>query len=318
MATGREMTATGFRRTVSYLTWPILLVSAVVLTGLGIASGDGVFWFNFIYLGFAAAIGILERVMPHEQSWLKNDHQTFANLAHTVLNKGLVQVLVVVSGTVGLAALIEPETGVTAGLWPSAAPMIVQVILGLAIAELGLYWAHRLAHEVPLLWRFHAVHHSVTRLWFINTGRFHFVDTFWSILLSQPLLYLAGAPVAVFLWVSAVTAFIGMLTHCNVEMRFGPINYIFNTPGLHRWHHSMDIREGNKNYGENLMVWDMIFGTFFNPPRRPPAVIGIDGPMPADFLGQLATPFRRQAGEIKMPENVAAEKIARDHGRSEA
>ena len=50
-------------------------------------------------------------------------------------------------------------------------------------------------------------------------------------------------------------------------MRFGWLNFVFNTPGLHRWHHSMDLREGNKNYGENLVCWDLLFGTFANPER---------------------------------------------------
>ena len=55
----------------------------------------------------------------------------------------------------------------------------------------------------------------------------------------------------------------------------------------------MDLREGNKNYGENLVLWDLIFGTFFNDAaRHPPAEIGIREAMPANFLGQLAVPFR--------------------------
>lgn len=285
-----------FRTALGYLLWPLLLAAALALTGAGMHTSHAVMWFNLVYFGFAATIGILERLMPHEPAWLENDRQTLANLAHTLLNKGLVQVLVVVTASVGLAGAVQPPAGSTEGLWPGAWPMGAQVILALAMAEFGLYWAHRLAHEVPLLWRFHAVHHSVTRLWFVNTGRFHFVDTFVSIVMSQPLLYVVGAPKEVFLWVAAVTAFIGMLTHCNIEMRFGIVNYVFNTPGLHRWHHSMDAAEGNKNYGENLMVWDLVFATFFNPGRRPPVNIGIAEPMPAGFLAQLSYPFSRREG----------------------
>jgi sterol desaturase/sphingolipid hydroxylase (fatty acid hydroxylase superfamily) len=167
------------------------------------------------------------------------------------------------------------------------------VILGLTVAEFGLYWAHRLAHEWVPLWRFHAVHHSSTKLWFFNTGRFHFVDTLKSMVFATPLLLGAGAPGDVIIWVGAITGFIGILTHCNVRMSFGWINFVFNTPGLHRWHHSMDLREGNKNYGENLMLWDLLFGTFYDDARRrPPAQIGIREAMPPTFLGQLAAPFR--------------------------
>ena len=287
----------------SWLLWPGLMITALAGTAAGMGTGHDVLWFDGVYVAFALAIGALERAMPHELSWLEDDRQTAANLAHTVLNKGLVQILVVVAGSVGLADAVQPPAGSTDGPWPGQLSMWAQVLLGLVVAEFGLYWAHRLAHEFPLLWRFHAVHHSATRLWFVNTGRFHFVDTFVSIVMSQPLLYLAGAPTEIFLWVSAVTAFVGLLTHCNIEMRFGPISLLFNTPALHRWHHSMDLREGNKNYGENLTVWDLAFGTYFDADRRPPAEIGIDGPMPADFIGQVVAPFttrgRQDMGQEK-------------------
>ena len=287
-------TADRVRYFVSLIVWPGLLATALVLTGLGMTTNSPILAFNAVYIGFALTVGVLERLMPHEQAWLKDDKQTFANLAHTLLNKGVVQVLVVVVATVGIAGAVQPEAGSTDGLWPGAWPMALQVVLGLFIAEFGLYWAHRLAHEIPYIWRFHAVHHSVTRLWFINTGRFHFVDSIFSIVLSQPLLFLLGAPMEVFLWVSAFTAFVGILTHANIEARTGPINFVLNTPGLHRWHHSMDLVEGNSNYGENLMVWDLIFGTYFDADRRPPVEIGIKGPMSPSFVGQLVQPFKQE------------------------
>lgn len=285
---------------VSVIVWPGLLATALLLTSWGMTTETPILLFNLIYVSFALTVGALERFMPYEVSWLKDDKQTFANLAHTLLSKGLVQVLIVVTTIVGIADAVQPAAGSTEGLWPGDWPMVLQVVLGLFIAEFGLYWAHRLAHEFPFLWRFHAVHHSVTRLWFINTGRFHFVDSIFSIVMSQPLLFLLGAPMEVFLWVSAFTAFVGVLTHCNIETRTGVLNYVLNTPRLHRWHHSMAPEEGNTNYGENLMVWDLIFGTYFDADRRPPAEIGIEGPMPASFAGQLFQPFKKE-GRQEIP-----------------
>ena len=278
------------RHILSYLLWPALLATCIAVTQLGIEVGQGFLVFNCAYLGLAASLFLLERRMPHERAWLENCGQILPDLLHTLLSKSVVQVILAVGTAMGFAEILVAEEG--SSLWPSHWPFWAQVVLGLVIAEVGLYWAHRLAHEWPLLWRFHAIHHSATRLWFFNTGRFHLVDTAVSILMSQPLLLLAGAPKEVHIWFSAITAFIGMLTHCNVEMRFGPLNYLFNTPWLHRWHHSMDIREGNKNYGENLMIFDLLFGTWFNPPRRPPTDIGVKEPIPKSFLGQVAAPFR--------------------------
>jgi sterol desaturase/sphingolipid hydroxylase (fatty acid hydroxylase superfamily) len=273
----------------SYVWWPLLMAICCGVTALGMARDAGVLYFNGAYLFLACSLFFLERRFPHERAWLENCGQMLPDLAHTLLSKGTVQVLLVAGGAMGLAGALKPEAG---PFWPGAWPLGAQVMLGLLLAEAGLYWAHRVAHQWRPLWRFHAVHHASSRLWFWNTGRFHFVDTLASIALSQPLLWLAGAPTPIFLWVGAITAFIGMLTHCNVAMRFGPISILFNTPELHRWHHSKVPIEGNSNYGENLMLFDQLFGTYFRARRRPPATIGIDEPMAAAFLGQLAQPFR--------------------------
>lgn len=274
----------------SRLLWPLIALGALTPIYLGMAVGHGVLAFNIAYLGLALCIALLERAMPHERLWLANDGQMGPDLAHTVLSKGIAQVIVVVILSMEIAEWLKPNGG---PLWPETWPLAAQIALGLVVVEAGLYWKHRLAHEWPWLWRFHALHHSVTRLWFFNTGRFHVVDTATGLLVGMPVLLLLGAPQPVLLMVSAVTAVIGMLTHCNIEMRCGPLNYLFNTPELHRWHHSKVPDEGNRNYGENLMLFDMMFGTYINPPRRPPADIGIDAPMPPDFIGQLKVPFTR-------------------------
>src|SRR5690606_14173928 len=105
--------------------------------------------------------------------------------------------------------------------------------------------------EWNFLWRFHSVHHSVGKLWIVNTGRFHFMDSLIKIVVSMVILVALGAPMEAIKWLMAVTAFVGMLTHCNVEMRFGPpgifsLSWWFNTPELHRWHHSRRLRESNE------------------------------------------------------------------------
>lgn len=276
------------RRLLSCLWWPVLFAVPMGIIYLGMRTGHDVLVFNLTYLGFALTVALIERAMPHEAQWLENDGQMGPDLAHTVLNKGLAQVIITVVTFMGIADWLAP-TG--PGIWPETLPLLVQLALGLAIVEFGLYWKHRLAHEWPWLWRFHAVHHSVTRLWFFNTGRFHVVDTVTGLAVGMPVLLLLGAPKEVLLLVSAATAIIGMLTHCNIEMRCGPLNYVFNTPELHRWHHSKDLSEGNRNYGENLVLFDQIFGTFYNSPRRPPVDIGIGHPMPPTFVGQLKIPF---------------------------
>jgi sterol desaturase/sphingolipid hydroxylase (fatty acid hydroxylase superfamily) len=174
--------------------------------------------------------------------------------------------------------------------------MIVQVLLGLILIEFILYWMHRLPHENPFLWRFHALHHSVLKLWVVNTGKFHFLESSVKVIGLTVVMLALGMPMLVIYWVSVLTAYFGIFTHCNVDMRDRYLSYIFNSPTLHRWHHSPRLDEGNSNYCETVMIWDLVFGTFYHPRRRPAADIGLNkGHMPKDFVAQLKWPFTSAA-----------------------
>ena len=306
---------------VSSLLWPAIFCAGLTGSYFAFHSQMHLLWFNVVYLSIVATIALFERLMPYEETWLDADGETFNNLAHTLLSKGAVQIAAAIgtSFPMAVATVAQPFLSHKADIWPDQLPMALQVVLGLIIAEFGLYLAHRLAHEHLSLWRFHALHHSVERLWVINTGRFHIIDSLFKIALSQIPLYLLGAPLPVFLWIGAVTAFIGLLTHCNIDVRTGPLDWILSTPRLHRWHHSKLLAEGNTNYGENLVIWDQILGTYYNPPRPSSTDIGITGKVADSFLAQPAQPFSKKGAkqiigkkpkELRDKEELAAKAAA--------
>ncbi|MBM7049962.1 sterol desaturase family protein [Rhizobium lusitanum] len=306
---------------VSSLLWPAIFCAGLTGSYFAFHSQMHLLWFNVVYLSVVATIALFERLMPYEETWLDGDGETFNNLAHTLLSKGAVQIAAAIGTSFPMAVAIvaQPFLSHKADIWPEQLPMAFQVVLGLIIAEFGLYLAHRLAHEHLSLWRFHALHHSVERLWVINTGRFHIIDSLFKIALSQIPLYLLGAPLPVFLWIGAVTAFIGLLTHCNIDVCTGPLDWILSTPRLHRWHHSKLLAEGNTNYGENLVIWDQILGTYYNPPRPSSTDIGITGKVADSFLAQLAQPFSKKGAkqiigkkpkELRDKEELAAKAAA--------
>ncbi|MGO7733234.1 sterol desaturase family protein [Rhizobium leguminosarum] len=279
----------------AYMSWPLVFISGLTGAYFAFASDAPMVAFAAIYAGTVLVLFLLERIIPYEEQWLQPDGETANDIAHTVLTKGFVE-LVALAGVIFpmlAAALLQPIAAMQFTFWPSHWPMFFQASLAVIIAEFGLYWAHRIAHERLFFWRFHALHHSVTRLWVINTGRFHVMDSLFKVALSQIPLYLLGAPLQVFWWLGAVTAFIGILTHCNVEMHTDLFDLVFSTPRLHRWHHSKDLREGNTNYGENIVLFDQIFGTYFNPNRPSSTDIGIKGQIAPSFVGQLAQPFTK-------------------------
>jgi sterol desaturase/sphingolipid hydroxylase (fatty acid hydroxylase superfamily) len=279
----------------SLIWWPLLYFGALLGAGMAFASNAPLFWFNIVYAALLLAIVLLERMTPHRAEWLEHDGETLNDLGHTLLTKGAAQLAVAATSIVPMAvATVTRADDHASHLWPTQWPLIAQVVLALVIAEFGLYWSHRIAHENLFFWRFHALHHSVVRLWVVNTGRFHVIDSLIKMALSQAPLYLLDAPLPVFLWVGAVTAITGLLTHCNVETRTALFDPIFATPKLHRWHHSKMLKEGNSNYCENIMVWDHVFGTYLNPAKASPDRLGISGKVAPDFLGQIVQPFSRK------------------------
>jgi sterol desaturase/sphingolipid hydroxylase (fatty acid hydroxylase superfamily) len=272
--------AAAARYILAYLSWPLVFFSGLTGAHFAFAGDRPMVAFSAVYAGEVLLLFLLERTIPYEQRWLEADGETANDIAHTVLTKGLVQLAALSAAIFPMlaAGLLQPLAAMQFSLWPSSWPMIFQAALAVIIAEFGLYWAQ---------------HHSVTRLWVINTGRFHVIDSLFKIALSQIPLYLLGAPLPVFWWLGAVTAFIGILTHCNVDMRTGLVDFVFSTPRLHRWHHSKDLREGNTNYGENVVLFDQLFGTYFNPDRPSSTDIGIKGQIAPGFVSQLAQPFTK-------------------------
>ena len=111
------------RLTMSWLAWPGLLTICLLITGYGVHIGWPALFFNLAYAVLIVSLLVLERVMPHEPSWNENDGQTFANLAHTLLSKGVVQTVVVFSTVIGITTYVTCRGG--ARLWHLAARLAV-------------------------------------------------------------------------------------------------------------------------------------------------------------------------------------------------
>ena len=244
-------------------------------------------------------IAASERLLPYRPEWNRSHGDVQTDLLHALVSgigtTQLVRPLVQAGGVVVAGALSRALGGT---LWPAAWPLAAQLALALVIVELPQYWLHRWQHEHDILWRFHATHHSAPRLYWLNAARFHPLDLGLLYAVGYVPLVVLGCPeegIALFALFDAV---FGMLQHANIDVRLGPLNRIFSMAEPHRWHHSRSLREANTNYGSNLIVWDLAFGTFFLPrDREPPRAIGIaDMPdFPPSYLAQLASPFRWRA-----------------------
>ena len=181
------------------------------------------------------------------------------------------------------------------GIWPHRLPIIIQVVLMMAIADFSRYWLHRACHSVGFLWRLHAVHHSPRQLYWLNAGRFHPIEKSIQYMVDSLPFILLGVSADVLALYFVLYAINGFFQHSNCAVRLGPLNYLISGPELHRWHHSKIIAESNANYGNNLIVWDLLFGTRFLPRDRQVGELGlIDRHYPHGFVAQVAAPFASQ------------------------
>jgi sterol desaturase/sphingolipid hydroxylase (fatty acid hydroxylase superfamily) len=110
--------------------------------------------------------------------------------------------------------------------------------------------------------------------------------------LIQPSVELIG----LFVTVNAVT---GLLEHANVDFNAGPLNYIFNTAQLHRWHHSPKVTISNKNFGKVLSIWDVFFSTWYLPKSERIQKVGVETEdIPSGMWRQFLHPFKGAAKEM--------------------
>lgn len=174
---------------------------------------------------------------------------------------------------------------------------IVQFVGIVIIADLTQYWVHRAFHQVPFLWRFHAIHHSAQTMDWLAGSRLHLVDIAFTRALSYLPIYLLGfAEGPLFAYIIFVS-FHATFIHSNFRFEFGPLKWLFATPRFHHWHHTADLTFADKNFAVHLPFIDRLFGTYYFPKTEWPDRYGVDDPgVPSSgFFAQLSYPFGRKA-----------------------
>jgi sterol desaturase/sphingolipid hydroxylase (fatty acid hydroxylase superfamily) len=172
-------------------------------------------------------------------------------------------------------------------------PLWLQASIFLVGSDFMLYWVHRAFHNRPL-WKYHAVHHSSEELDWISAARFHPVNIFLGSVAADVVLLLAGISPNVFVFLGPFTIAHSAFVHANLNWTLGPFKYVIAGPVFHRWHHTMADRGGEKNFASTFPFIDLLFGTFYMPPRELPNDYGIaDQAFPKTFGAQLLYPFKQ-------------------------
>lgn len=160
--------------------------------------------------------------------------------------------------------------------------------LAFLVNELAYYWEHRLSHRVGLLWAFHSVHHSSNHFNHTVAARGFLFDGLPRVVFALPAA-LMGVPPFVYIAVHMIKDLFGIWNHADYVGSLGGLDRVFATPANHRVHHANQPQYVDKNYGQVLIVWDRVFGTFEPEGERP--VFGLvsrvhdNNPLTVQFAG---------------------------------
>lgn len=181
-----------------------------------------------------------------------------------------------------LAGMFILHADMQRGDWLSALPLLPSVVLALVIPDFFWYWVHRYSHEGKgrlgnWFWRMHVAHHLPQQVYVMMHAVFHPINFLIVRLLLTLPLYLLGFSLESLFVAQLIVGLQGLVSHFNVDIRAGWLNYVFIGTELHRYHHSADPQEG-KNYGAVVSCWDLLFGTFQYLPGRAPDVLGVSDP----------------------------------------
>lgn len=224
----------------------------------------------------------------------------FLDLGYYFLNSLLPKMLLILPVAV-VTRVLHSVVPNALHLWVAGLSLWPRLAAAFVVGEFGFYWGHRLTHAVPLLWRFHAIHHSSEEIdWLVNTRAHPFDIVFvrlcglvpmYTLGLAQPMM---GKRLDVVpLFIMLVATLWGFFVHANLRWRFGWLGLVISTPAFHHWHHTND-EHVNKNYASMLPFWDRLFGTLYMPDKQWPPKYGIDVPMSTGLAGQFLQPLLPQ------------------------
>ena len=273
-----------------YATFPLMLLGFNAALIALIGSGAPL-WQPFLVL--FAAIGFMfavERIIPFANEWNADHGDRARDLLHFVVNSTFNHLGVLF---LPLFAAVAPFPN----LWPSELPFWAQVIMAILVVDVGISAAHHASHHSNFLWRFHAVHHSVKRMYGFNGLMKHPIHQAIEAVSGFAPLLLTGVPGQVASAVAFCVAIQLLLQHSNADYRTGPLKYFFANAEVHRFHHRIGDADGNVNFGLFTTLWDHFAGTFHFQVGAAPSRsedVGMLGAeqYPKDYLPQLVQPFR--------------------------
>lgn len=286
-----------------------LVLIAVAGGGSRVPVGDfpdhtpyiGMDWFILDLLGSTLIFVVIEKMFPLYKGQVVFRREWQTDMVHFAVNHFIVGLILLTVNFLIFRLfgwLVRDSVHELVG----RIPFLPQLLLCILVADLAQYWTHRAYHEVPFLWKFHAVHHSAKTMDWLAGSRQHILELVFTRVLVLAPLYVLGFDKHVMDAYIIVVGFQAVFNHANVHLPWGPLKYLVVTPDFHHWHHASDDEAIDKNYAAHYAFLDYLFGTAVKSDKTFPEKYGVVGDyMPEGFVRQQMFPFRR------MPQNSSDE-----------
>ncbi|MDO6512662.1 MULTISPECIES: sterol desaturase family protein [unclassified Neptuniibacter] len=278
--------------------WSLITI-AIALGGHRVEVSDfeqssaylGLDWFILDLLGSTLIFIFIEKIIPHRKQailrpeWQTDLHHFFVN--HLIVGFVLLAANQFVSNAFGWAVERGSQEWVQNFSWFS------QLLLVLLVADLVQYALHRVYHEVPFFWRFHAIHHSAKTMDWLAGSRQHIAELTLTRCGVLAPIFILGFDKSVIDAYIIIVGFQAVLNHTNAQIKFGWLKYIIVTPQFHHWHHSSDKAAIDRNYAAHFAFIDYLFGTAVRGQNEWPEAYGVVGDyVPEGWIKQQAFPLK--------------------------
>src|SRR6266540_5340871 len=264
---------TMFRKIISYTLYPVLLTSIILIIIAAIHyRWDYKLTYGLTTLGLILILMFFEFMLPLSTDWKMTGKSFLRDLKYIIVDAPLIALT---KSAFGFFAIYYSENH--KGFF-SDSPMIISVIGFLVVYEFFQYWYHRLSHNSKgkwgkFLWGVHLAHHLPDKVYVVMHAVFNPVNAIITAIIIQTPLVLLGISPEAALAATLIIDLQSVISHFNVDIKAGLLNYIFIGTETHRYHHSANMDE-SKNYGNTLAIWDLVFGTFLYKPGVAPEKLG--------------------------------------------
>lgn len=254
-----------------------------------------------VFLGLFVIFAGTEALFPRRARTQTRVRRWSTNWVMSFLNTGTMQLLAMALPLLAVGAALDASANGWGFLNHRNWPLGIELVLAILFFDFAIWLQHLITHKIPLLWRFHRVHHADRDIDVTTAIRFHPVEIAFSMLLKIGLVYLVGPAAIAIIAFEVLLNGTAMFNHANWRLPL-PLDRIIRlvlvTPDMHRVHHSDKRYEHDSNYGFALSIWDRIFGTYIAQPEKghEGMTIGLQwqDDRPGKLSWSLLLPFRRK------------------------